>query len=108
MRVVCLALLLFSTPAVAQDIGEVQCGTRKIGEMMREGWLVVKADHLENVSDNKLTLEDGSIYEADNTVGMLQGDQAILLSKHVRSKKSSGYIYTICAGGFDAWVTPVG
>lgn len=107
---IALALVLVSCSAAAQGasrIASTQCGLETVGEMLGEGWHVVKVDYLSRVSDNGLKLEDGTYYEADNTVGMLSGDKAILLSKFVRSNKLSGYIYTICAGGFDAWVTPV-
>jgi hypothetical protein len=75
--------------------------------MLDEGWQVVKTDYLSRVTDNRLELEDGSSYQADMTSGMLVGDKALLLAKHVRSAQRGGEIYTICAGNFDAWVTPL-
>ena len=58
------------------------------------------------VDPNRLELEDGSIYRADMTVGMLRGDRALVLVKSVRTKELTGDIFNLCAGGFDAWVTP--
>ena len=91
------------------ELAYVQCGSNTVGELLSQGWRVEKDDYIKsiNVEGNKITLEDGTIYRADMTSGMLVGDRALLISKYVQSEKAQGYIYTICAGGFDAWVTPL-
>lgn len=108
MRVIAAAFLLVAFNATASDrVESVKCGSRSVGELLEQGWRLVKSDYLSQVSSDRIKLEDGSVYRADMTSGMFPGDKAILLAKHVRSGEQSGYIYNLCAGGFDAWVTPV-
>ena len=85
------------------------CGTQTVGEMLHSGWQFVKRDFIAKIdrTGNTVTLEDRSRYRADMTVGIFEGDEALLFRKHVQTKKISGYIYNLCAGGFDAWVTPL-
>jgi len=93
----------------SSELAYVQCGLNTVGELLSQGWRIEKDDYIKNINaeGKTITLEDGTIYRADMTSGMLVGDRALLLSKYVKSEKAEGYIYTICAGGFDAWVTPL-
>ncbi len=85
------------------------CGAQTVGEMLRSGWQFVKRDFIAKIdrTQSTLTLQDRSRYHADRTAGIFEGDEALLFRKHVQTKKISGYIYNLCAGGFDAWVTPL-
>lgn len=108
MRILAVTLVFLTFGASASDrVHSVKCGSRSVGELLDQGWRVVKSDYLASVSNDRLVLEDGSVYRADMTSGIFRGDKAILLAKHVRSGKQSGDIYNICAGGFDAWVSPI-
>ena len=92
----------------AAEIDNSNCGTSTVSELVSEGWKIVKEAKIESISldDRVIILNDGTSYRADMTSGMLAGDHAILLSKYVKSDKAKGYIYNLCAGGFDAWVNP--
>lgn len=104
-----LVLLCAMSEALASDLARVPCGSGTIGQMVSDGWRIVKMGGIKKIerAGNYITLEDESVFRADMTSGMLVGDDAVLLSKYVTSPKLRGYIYTICAGGFDAWVTPI-
>jgi len=77
--------------------------------LQRAGWKIVKQDYIKSLSQGGalITLEDETFYRADMTSGMFVGDAVILLSKYVKTAEAEGHIYNICAGGFDAWVTPI-
>ena len=100
--------IILSSPAFCDELADVRCGTSSVGELHAQGWKIEKQDYIKILSlgDNVIVLEDGTSYQADMTSGMLVGDPAILLSRYVKTDKTEGYIYNICAGGFDAWVTP--
>jgi hypothetical protein len=111
MKLILLILsstIILSSPAFGVELGSVRCGTSTVGELYAQGWRIEKQDYIKSLSQggNAIVLEDGTSYRADMTSGMLVGDPAILLSTYVRTDKAEGYIYNICAGGFDAWVTP--
>ena len=106
LEVCALLMMAMSLPCEANDIGSIKCGTNSVGEMLGSGWSIIKDSYLASVEPNRLELEDGSIYRADMTVGMLRGDRALVLVKSVRTKELTGDIFNLCAGGFDAWVTP--
>jgi hypothetical protein len=107
--VILLTLMAISVPALSSALGSVRCGTKTVGELYAEGWRIEKQDYIRNLGDgeNVILLEDGTAYRADVTIGMFAGDPAILLSKYVKSDKVEAFIFTICAGGVDAWVTPI-
>jgi hypothetical protein len=110
--VLVLTLLTASQRVIASSMfsgdANKNCGTRTVAEMLRSGWQFVKRDFIAKIDPggHAVTLRDGSRYRADMTVGIFEGDEALLFRKHVNTKKISGYIYNLCAGGFDAWVTP--
>ena len=109
-KVVFLLVLLSATGGVTgTDLADVRCGSNTVGGLLDQGWRIVKQDYIKSIGrgGNSIVLEDGATYRADMTSGMLVGDKAILLSKYVKSAQAEGFIYNICAGGFDAWVTPV-
>jgi len=103
-----LVTILLPTLSLSSEPGETRCGTSTIGELFAKGWRIEKQDYIRSLGEHgkSIELEDGTIYNADMTSGMFVGDRAILMSKYVRSDKAEGYIFNICAGGFDAWVTP--
>ncbi len=88
-----------------EELGR-HCGFDTIGDMLVSGWKVHSEGYIAAIGNRFFVLEDGSIYKADMTVGIFKGDHAIILSQFVRTEKTSGFIYNLCAGGFDAWVTP--
>jgi len=94
---------------MGSNLADVRCGLNSVGELLSQGWKIAKQDYIKSIGrgGNSIVLGDGSTYSADMTSGMLVGDRALLLSMYVKSEKAEGYIYNICAGGFDAWVTPV-
>ena len=102
-------LLLTTGSVMGSDLADVRCGLKSVGELLNQGWKIVKQDYIKSIGngENSIVLENGSIYSADMTSGMLVGDRALLLRKYVKTAKAEGYIYNLCAGGFDAWVTPV-
>ena len=107
--VILLSLLTLPFPALSGWPGDVRCGTMTIGQLYAHGWRIENQTYIQSLtnSGNVIELEDGTAYRADMTSGMLVGDPAILLSKQVKSDKAEGFIFNICAGGFDAWVTPI-
>lgn len=115
MRIIALLLIAFglSVQVAASErlsgYEDKNCGTQTIAEMVRSGWEFVKRDFIATIEGNGyiLTLDDGTRYHADMTVGIFKGDEALLFRKYIKTEKSAGYIYTLCAGGFDAWVTPI-
>lgn len=109
-KVVFLLLLLSATGSVmGSDLADVRCGLNTVGGLLGQGWRIVKQDYIKSIGrgGNSIVLEDGATYRADMTSGMLVGDGVILFSKYVKSAQAEAFIYKICAGGFDAWVTPV-
>ncbi len=104
-----LILVLSAVNVIASELAYVQCGSNTVGELLNQGWRIEKEDYIKSISadGNYIAIEDGTIYRADMTSGMLVRDRALLLSKYVQSEKAQGYIYNICAGGFDAWVSPL-
>lgn len=108
MKPMILLSAILATSAVASDrLDQEQCGLQTVGELRAQGWKVVKDGYVAKISDGRIELEDGTLYEADMTSGIFAGDGAIVLSLYVRSRDVSGHIFTLCAGGFDAWVTPL-
>ena len=109
---------VFSTPALAKesDVSEntnlrhkeiaqtEQCGTNATGEMLASGWKYYSEGNISTIKDDVIELDDGTLYEADMTIGIFEGDHALIFSKFVQTEKLSGFIYNLCAGGFDAWV----
>ena len=104
-----VSIILLSLPAFGNEIGNVSCGMSTVGELRAQGWRIEKQDYIKTLSQggNVIVLEDATSYSADMTSGMLVGDSAILLSKYVKTDKAEGHIFNICAGRFDAWVTPI-
>jgi len=88
-------LLLNTGSVLGSDLADVRCGLNAVGELLNQGWKIVKQDYIKSIGSggNSIVLEDGSIYSADMTSGMLVGDRALLLSKYVKSAKAEGYIY---------------
>lgn len=104
-----LMLLSTSVNVMGSGIADFQCGSETVGELLNQGWGIVKQDYIKTIGNrgSAIILEDGSVYRADMTSGMLVGDEALLLNRYVKSAKAEGYIYNICAGGFDAWASPI-
>jgi hypothetical protein len=109
MKKAVATLMLLLISASGSGFADLQCGSETVGELLNQGWRIVKQDYIKTIGNrgSAIILEDGSVYRADMTSGMLAGDRALLLSKYVKSAKAEGYIYNICAGGFDAWVSPI-
>lgn len=109
--VVASILLVLGGGAQALELSRDQlhrhCGVNTIGELTRSGWAPYLEGYISKIGDSIIVLEDNSSFSADMTVGIFSGDHAIVLSKYVRGEKNSGYIYNLCAGGFDAWVVPL-
>lgn len=106
LRLLVVLIAVFSTEVSSDDLANTRCGAKTVGELYQEGWRPVKLDYIKEIDRGRglILLEDGSLFRADMTSGMRSGDDALLLAKYVRGRENEGYIYNICAGGFDAWV----
>ena len=89
------------------DIRHIRCGVETVGKLMSAGWKFEKREIIKEIVDNIFILFDGTKYKGDLTAGIFAYDEAIILSKFVKGKKTSGTIYNLCAGGFDSWVIPL-
>lgn len=99
-----------ASTSVSRDEVLGACGESKGEYMLRSGWRFEKSGYVRavKVDQNLIVLDDGSRYESDSVVAIFQGDKALLFSKYVRTKKGlSGFIYNLCIGGWDFWVTPL-
>ena len=90
-----------------EDIRHIRCGFETVGELMSSGWKFEKREFIKKVVDNYFILFDGTKYRGDLIAGIFANDEAIILSRFVKGKKTSGTIYNLCAGGFDSWVFPL-
>ena len=88
-------------------LAQTRCGLSTVDELLEDGWELENESYIRNIYDHLFVLEDGTKYQGDMTVGILEGDYAIVLRKFVRSENTSGYIRNLCAGGFESWVTIV-